>query len=93
VRGVAGFDVVTQASQVRRNIGVTAQDATLDEMLTGRQNLVMIGRPERTATAPSAREGARPSSSQFDLADAGDRRHEGVLRRDAAGAWTLLQGW
>lgn len=29
---------------VRRSIGVTAQDATVDEMLTGRQNLVMIGR-------------------------------------------------
>ncbi len=31
-------------AEVRRNIGVTAQDATLDEMLTGRQNLVMVGR-------------------------------------------------
>src|SRR3984885_15473916 len=40
---VAGFDVVTQAASVRRNIGVTAQDATLDDLLTGRQNLVMIG--------------------------------------------------
>ena len=40
---VAGFDVVRQAGQVRRRIGVTAQDATLDEMLTGRQNLVMVG--------------------------------------------------
>jgi ABC-2 type transport system ATP-binding protein len=29
---------------VQRNIGVTAQDATLDEVLTGRQNLVMVGR-------------------------------------------------
>ena len=28
---------------VRRHIGVTAQDATLDELLTGRQNLVMVG--------------------------------------------------
>jgi ABC-2 type transport system ATP-binding protein len=41
---VAGYDVVTAAARVRRNIGVTAQDATLDELLTGRQNLVMIGR-------------------------------------------------
>src|SRR6202167_158322 len=40
---VAGFDVVTQAASVRRTIGVTAQDATLDDLLTGRQNLVMIG--------------------------------------------------
>ena len=29
---------------MQRSIGVTAQDATLDEVLTGRQNLVMIGR-------------------------------------------------
>ncbi|MGA2522313.1 MAG: ATP-binding cassette domain-containing protein, partial [Acidimicrobiales bacterium] len=40
---VAGLDVVTQAAAVRRRIGVTAQDATLDELLTGRQNLVMVG--------------------------------------------------
>src|ERR1700689_3017331 len=39
---VAGHDVVNDASAVRRNIGVTAQDATLDEVLTGRENLVMI---------------------------------------------------
>ncbi len=33
---VAGHDVVTEAMAVRRSIGVTAQDATVDEMLTGR---------------------------------------------------------
>src|SRR6202012_4815962 len=41
---VAGHDVVREAQAVRRCIGVTAQDATLDEVLTGRQNLVLIGR-------------------------------------------------
>lgn len=40
---IAGFDVGSQANEVRRRIGVTAQDATLDDALTGRQNLVMIG--------------------------------------------------
>src|SRR5881396_58939 len=40
---VAGFDVVTQAPLVRRHIGATGQDATLDELLTGRQNLTMVG--------------------------------------------------
>src|ERR1700677_3885810 len=40
---VAGHDVVRDAAAVRRNIGVTAQDATLDDALTGRQNLVMVG--------------------------------------------------
>jgi ABC-type multidrug transport system ATPase subunit len=41
---VAGHDVVREAAVVQRNIRVTAQDATVDEVLTGRQNLVMIGR-------------------------------------------------
>src|SRR5262249_22099210 len=41
---VAGHDVVTEAAAVRTRIGVTAQDATLDEVLTGRQNLVLVGR-------------------------------------------------
>jgi ABC-type Na+ transport system ATPase subunit NatA len=36
--------VVREAAVVQRNIRVTAQDATVDEVLTGRQNLVMIGR-------------------------------------------------
>jgi ABC-type multidrug transport system ATPase subunit len=41
---VAGHDVVADADAVRRSIGVTAQGATVDEALSGRQNLVMIGR-------------------------------------------------
>ena len=45
---VAGYDVVHRGRPVRRNIGVTAQDATLDELFTGRQNLVMIGRSQRS---------------------------------------------
>src|SRR5689334_25128995 len=40
---VAGFDVARQAAAVRRVIGVTGQDASLDELLTGTQNLVMVG--------------------------------------------------
>src|SRR3954454_24581240 len=46
---VAGFDVVTEGTEVRRRIGVTAQDATVDSALTGRQNLVMIGELSRMA--------------------------------------------
>ena len=41
---VAGHDVVREAGAVQRKIGVTAQQATLDELLSGRQNLVMVGR-------------------------------------------------
>ena len=41
---VAGFDVVDQADQVRRRIGVAAEEATVDGLLTGRFNLEMVGR-------------------------------------------------
>ena len=41
---VAGFDVRTQAAQVRRRIGLVGQNAAVDEVLGGRQNLVMFGR-------------------------------------------------
>jgi ABC-2 type transport system ATP-binding protein len=40
---VAGFDVTTQARQVREHIGLVGQYAAIDEILTGRQNLVMFG--------------------------------------------------
>src|ERR1022692_4798627 len=44
---VAGYDVVTQATQVRRQIGLAGQSAALDESLTGLGNLVMIGQLNR----------------------------------------------
>ena len=80
---VAGYDVSTQAAQVRRNIGVTAQDATLDEMLTGRQNLVMIGRLSGLKRA-DARNRSSDLLEQFDLADAANRvlkTYSGGMRR------------
>ena len=43
VATVAGIDVVKHPGEVRRHIGVAAQDATLDPLLTGRQNLVLVG--------------------------------------------------
>jgi ABC-2 type transport system ATP-binding protein len=55
---VAGLDVVTDARAVRRRIGVTGQDATLDEQLTGRQNLVLVARRGRARW--SARRGGAP---------------------------------
>jgi daunorubicin resistance ABC transporter ATP-binding subunit len=80
---VAGYDVVTEASQVRRNIGVTAQVATLDELLTGRQNLVMIGRLSGLRRA-EARARSSELLDQFTLADAADRvlkGYSGGMRR------------
>src|SRR4051812_43920528 len=41
---VAGYDVVTQAGQVRSSIGLTSQSATVDGLLTARANLELAGR-------------------------------------------------
>jgi daunorubicin resistance ABC transporter ATP-binding subunit len=80
---VAGYDVVTEAAAVQRNIGVTAQDATLDGLLSGRQNLTMIGR-----LSGLRRQEAKSRTSelleQFGLADAADRvlkGYSGGMRR------------
>jgi ABC-2 type transport system ATP-binding protein len=80
---VAGYDVVSEAASVQRNIGVTAQDATLDEILSGRENLVMIGRLSGLARA-QARARASELLAQFDLTDAADRllkQYSGGMRR------------
>ena len=80
---VAGHDVVDEASSVQRSIGVTAQDATLDEILTGRQNLVMVGRLSGLRRA-EARARAGELLERFDLADAADRvlkGYSGGMRR------------
>jgi ABC-2 type transport system ATP-binding protein len=80
---VAGHDVVREPSAVQRNIGVTAQDATLDEVLTGRENLVMVGRLSGLRRA-EARTRAGELLDQFDLTDAADRvlkGYSGGMRR------------
>jgi daunorubicin resistance ABC transporter ATP-binding subunit len=80
---VAGRDVITEPAAVRRRIGVAAQDATLDEILTGRQNLVMVG--ELTGMARRhAKTRAAELLEQFELTDAGDRMvkgYSGGMRR------------
>ncbi len=68
---------------MQRNIGVTAQDATVDEILTGRQNLVMIGRLSGLRRS-QARARATELLDQFDLPDAADRmlrEYSGGMRR------------
>jgi ABC-2 type transport system ATP-binding protein len=80
---VAGYDVVTEAAQVRHHIGVAAQDATLDEALTGRHNLVMVG---ELSGLRRARSKARAGEllEQFGLSDAADRvmkGYSGGMRR------------
>jgi ABC-2 type transport system ATP-binding protein len=80
---VAGHDVVSEAAAVQRSIGVTAQDATLDEILTGRENLVMVGRLSGLRRA-QAQARASELLDRFDLADAADRilkTYSGGMRR------------
>jgi ABC-2 type transport system ATP-binding protein len=80
---VAGYDVVTDAAEVRRRIGVAAQDATLDDSLTGRQNLVMIGELSRQRRS-DAKARAVELLDRFDLSDAADRvmkGYSGGMRR------------
>jgi ABC-2 type transport system ATP-binding protein len=80
---VAGHDVVAEAAAVRRKIGVTAQDATLDEALTGRQNLVMVGELSGLRR-PAAKERAADLLGRFELLDAADRvmkGYSGGMRR------------
>jgi ABC-2 type transport system ATP-binding protein len=80
---VAGHDVVAEAAQVRRYIGLTGQYAALDESLTGRANLVMIGRLGRLPVK-AAKVRADELLSQFSLTDAADRgvkTYSGGMRR------------
>ncbi len=80
---VAGHDVVGESDEVRRAIGVTAQDATLDVVLTGRENLVMIGRLGGLRRT-EARSRAAQLLEQFELSDAADRvlrGYSGGMRR------------
>jgi ABC-2 type transport system ATP-binding protein len=80
---VAGFDVVRQAAQVRYRIGLAGQQAAVDEVLTGRQNLVMFGRLYHL-DAPAARRRATELLEQFGLTEAADKRakhYSGGMRR------------
>jgi ABC-2 type transport system ATP-binding protein len=80
---VAGHDVVAEPEQVRRAMGLTGQAATVDELLTGRENLWLMG---RLAGMPRAE--IRPRGEEllerFALTDAADRvvkTYSGGMRR------------
>ena len=80
---VAGHDLLADPVGVRRSISLTGQYAAVDDMLTGAENLRMMGRllrlPPRAAKARSA-----DLLAAFDLADAGTRRvktYSGGMRR------------
>ncbi|EOD63782.1 daunorubicin resistance protein DrrA family ABC transporter ATP-binding protein [Amycolatopsis vancoresmycina] len=80
---VAGFDVATQVKEVQRRIGLVGQYAAVDELLTGRQNLQLLG-----TLLHLGRRGARKRAAEllerFDLTAAADRAvgtYSGGMRR------------
>lgn len=80
---VEGHNVATDADKVRSVIGLTGQSAAVDELLTGRENLVMMGRLYRL-TKRSAVARANELLEEFDLVGAADRpakTYSGGMRR------------
>ena len=80
---VAGYDVQEDAAEVRRRIGLTGQYAALDECLTGRANLIMVGQLGRLSKR-EAKLRAAELLARFDLTDAADRgvkTYSGGMRR------------
>src|SRR5690606_24763011 len=69
---VAGYDVARQARQVRRLIGLTGQYAAVDELLTGAENLVLMGRLHHLGRS-GARRRAAELLERFDLGHAAHR--------------------
>lgn len=87
---VAGADVVTAPADVRKNIGLSGQNAAVDEHLTGFENLDLFGRLYRLGKKKS-RSRANELLERFDLTDAAGRpvkTYSGGMRRrlDLAGA-------
>lgn len=80
---VEGHNVRTDADEVKAVIGLTGQSAAIDELLTGRENLIMMGRLYRL-TKDSAIARADELLAEFDLVDAADRTaktYSGGMRR------------
>src|SRR5687767_13810671 len=69
---IGGYDVLAQPVAVRQLIGLTGQYASVDEDLSGRENLVLIGRLQEM-TKSSARTRAQELLDRFELSDAADR--------------------
>jgi ABC-2 type transport system ATP-binding protein len=80
---VAGWDVAREPVEVRRRVGLVGQAAAVDEILSGRQNLVLFGRLLHLGTA-AARRRADELLERFGLADAAGRQvkdYSGGMRR------------
>ena len=87
---VNGFDVATRASDVRESISLTGQFAAVDEILTGRENLVLVARLRHTADPGVI---ADELLSRFALTEAGGRRvstYSGGMKRRLDIAMSLI---
>ncbi|MDI5962440.1 ATP-binding cassette domain-containing protein [Streptantibioticus silvisoli] len=80
---VAGYDVAKDPQKVRRQIGLAGQYAAVDELLTGRENLVLIGKLHRLGRK-GAKARAEELLERFELVEAADRgvkTYSGGMRR------------
>ena len=87
---VAGFDVATQPANVRESISLTGQFAAVDEILTGRENLILMARLRRVKDAGQI---ADDLLARFQLIDAAKRRvatYSGGMRRRLDIAMSLI---
>ncbi len=87
---VAGFDVATQPANVRESISLTGQFAAVDEILTGRENLILMARLRRVKDAGHV---ADDLLARFQLTDAAKRRvatYSGGMRRRLDIAMSLI---
>jgi ABC-2 type transport system ATP-binding protein len=88
--GVNGFDVVSSAADVRESISLTGQFAAVDDVLTGRENLVLVARLRHL---PDAGRIAERLLARFQLTDAAERRaatYSGGMRRRLDIAMSLI---
>jgi len=87
---VSGFDVATQAAAVRESVSLTGQSAAVDEILSGRENLVLVARLRHVQDAPTA---ADDLLRRFGLAEAAARKvatYSGGMRRRLDIAMSLI---
>ncbi len=87
---VAGFDVVAQPERVRESISLTGQFAAVDQILTGRENLIMVARLRQVRNPGQV---ADDLLARFGLTDAGARRvatYSGGMRRRLDIAMSLI---
>jgi ABC-2 type transport system ATP-binding protein len=78
---IAGYDVRRQGAEVRRRIGLVGQYAAVDEVLTGRQNLVMFGRLNHLRDAKSRADELLDRFSLTEAAGQAVSKYSGGMRR------------